>query len=617
MIQTTLPAAAGPSANATSPLAPRAYLAGVWLAGGALAFLLCFYHFSATLIGGEFIPADHDSFYHARRIIAALGQPLSLMQFDPHIHAPEGSWVTWPWAFDTLMATLGTALMAVTGIEQPMRVLAFIAPAWVFVNAALLVAIGCRLGLGMPLLALTLLCFALSPLTRVLHRIGMLDHHFVEYSFVLAALWLGLRWFAEPGRWRAAAWCGALLGTAPAFHNGLFILQLPFLLTLFVLWGSSRTLPRMGSAAFAASLVGVTALFLLRSEPFLDGQFSFYVHSWFHLYIAASSALVAIALSLLPRRASSLALVIGGSVVLTLPILSQITQGGDFLRGAIIKYDAIVETHSVLRWIADGEFEQVNKLYSGLLWLLPAALVALVWQVPGHRDNADVFFVIVSVFGALLLALQFRLEYFGSFALYLGGCVLAQRHINARPRHTRTIIGALALIIAVAHITPLRALDEELPIGNDFQYMVLRDLFIGLGAACQETPGVVLAEHGDGHYITYHSACAVIADNFILTPQHQLKVLRSEALLAGTLDDVLARAPYVRYILVRRADNVLTATTCHPGCADNAGLREQLLGAGGLQMARLTLLSEMKVRRGDVLEPLARLFRVKHAAQSP
>ena len=52
---------------------PRRYQVGLWLVSGSLAFLFCMYHLSATLAGGSFLPADHDSFYHARRIIDSLG----------------------------------------------------------------------------------------------------------------------------------------------------------------------------------------------------------------------------------------------------------------------------------------------------------------------------------------------------------------------------------------------------------------------------------------------------------------------------------------------------------------------------------------------------------------
>jgi len=162
---------------------PLRYTVVLWLTASTLAFLLCLYGFAGTLAQGVFLPADQDSFYHARRILDAIPDPLMMYQFDPRIHAPEGSWITWPWAYDMMMAFIGRGLMALTGAKDPMSVLAFVAPAWVFVNAAILLGVARRLGLSLPLQAIALLCYALSSLTRTLHRVGMLDHHYVEQWF--------------------------------------------------------------------------------------------------------------------------------------------------------------------------------------------------------------------------------------------------------------------------------------------------------------------------------------------------------------------------------------------------------------------------------------------------
>src|SRR5262245_50613091 len=91
---------------------PRRYSVGLWLTAGSFAFLFCLYHLSGTLSGGVFLPAGQDSFYHARRIVDSLADPLRMYQFDAHIHAPEGSWITWPWAYDMLMTLAARALMA-------------------------------------------------------------------------------------------------------------------------------------------------------------------------------------------------------------------------------------------------------------------------------------------------------------------------------------------------------------------------------------------------------------------------------------------------------------------------------------------------------------------------
>lgn len=127
------------------------------------------------------------------------------------IHAPEGSWVTWPWAYDAAMAMLATLAMQLHA-SDPMTALAWVAPCWGLVNTALVIGITRRLRFPLLFQVVALACFATSPLTQLLHRVGMLDHHFVEYSFVLAILYLGLGWAQHPCRVRWATALGLALG---------------------------------------------------------------------------------------------------------------------------------------------------------------------------------------------------------------------------------------------------------------------------------------------------------------------------------------------------------------------------------------------------------------------
>lgn len=154
----------------------------LWVFFSAIVLLVGCYQLSASLVDGRFIPSDHDSFYHARRILDAIGAPLTVVQFDPMIHAPEGSWVTWPWAYDAAMAMLATLAMQLHA-SDPMTALAWVAPCWGLVNTALVIGITRRLRFPLLFQVVALACFATSPLTQLLHRVGMLDHHFVEYSF--------------------------------------------------------------------------------------------------------------------------------------------------------------------------------------------------------------------------------------------------------------------------------------------------------------------------------------------------------------------------------------------------------------------------------------------------
>jgi hypothetical protein len=586
------------------------YSVGLWLAGGGLAFLFCLYHFSATLVDGAFLPAEHDSFYHARRILDALGDPLRIAQFDARIHAPEGSWITWPWAYDMAMAILARGLMALTG-AGPMTVLAFVAPAWVFVNAALFLGVASRLRLSAPMQALAMLFFAVTPLTQVLHRVGMLDHHYIEYTFVLATLYLGLGWFGDLARVRSAAALAALLGAAPAFQAGLFILQLPVLATFAWLWLLKRPLDRRATLAFALVLVATTLLFLLPSEPFRRGGLSFYLHSLFHLYAASCTALVCVLASRVrftPAAVAGLAVLLAA---MALPVLTQIAIGLDFLFTNVPYYERIGELGSILRDLREGNGWRDTVTYTAMLWLLPLAVAALCLRLRRDSSDASLYFLVQVLFGSFLLLQTFRLHYFGSFALILPLCRLID---DARARYpaffaSRPRAAAAGALVLLPLLPGLQGLKVAYPPGSDEIYAQTRSVYPVLYSACRSAPGVVLADHQLGHYIRYHSDCAVIADNFLTTPQHIRKIALSEHLLAGSAAMVRREAPYVRYILVRRGDDVAdTKRGCRLDCPENDGLRRELLAGNG--PPGLRLLWDLRLQNGAQVEPYARLFEI-------
>src|SRR5690606_25693382 len=148
----------------------------------------------------------------------------------------EGAWIPWPWGYDYLVAKLTQIAHWLVPSLDPMAFIAYVPVAWIPVNAALFMAAARASGLSADMRALAMFCFAFSPLTQLLHAIGMIDHHYVELTFVLINAWLGLRWFRQPDDGRRALALAVALGSATAFHNGLFVLQLFPLLTVFVLW---------------------------------------------------------------------------------------------------------------------------------------------------------------------------------------------------------------------------------------------------------------------------------------------------------------------------------------------------------------------------------------------
>ena len=192
-------------------------------------------------------PTGNDSFYHARRILDAAVGNRGVFQFDDLLHVPDGAWVSWPWGYDYLLAKATQAALWLHPGLDPMAFLSYVPVAWIAVNAALFLAACRAIGLSVEFRLLAMLCFALSPLTQLLHAVGMIDHHYVEHTFVLLAVWLGIRWFQRPADRRRALGLGVALGVAPAFHNGLFILQLLPLFAVFAAWLRGAAPSRAGA----------------------------------------------------------------------------------------------------------------------------------------------------------------------------------------------------------------------------------------------------------------------------------------------------------------------------------------------------------------------------------
>ena len=237
-------------------------LIALWLIASAVAMFMAMSYETAALVDGTYIPAGNDSFYHARRIIdAAIGER-GFYQFDDMIHVPDGSWLNWPWGYDYVLATaLSLTLLVAPGME-PMAFLAHVPVAWLVVNTGLLALICRKAGLSLAFTAVVLLGFSLLPLTQSLHGTGVIDHHFIELTFVLGTVLAGLGFFSHQAAGKDAILLGVVLGLAPAFHNGLFILQIPVLVVVALSWLGNRlpdaSLVKLLAAALgAASLVAV------------------------------------------------------------------------------------------------------------------------------------------------------------------------------------------------------------------------------------------------------------------------------------------------------------------------------------------------------------------------
>src|SRR5688572_1259000 len=159
---------------------------GLIFVGGALiAVFFALLVRDSTIIDGVYLPRGNDSFYHARRILDAAIGSRGFYQFDDRLHVPDGAWIPWPWAYDWLMAKATQLALRIDPTLDPVAFISYVPVAWIFVNAALFLAMARAIGLSRQMQLLAMLCFALSPLTQLLHSIGMVDHHYIELTFVL------------------------------------------------------------------------------------------------------------------------------------------------------------------------------------------------------------------------------------------------------------------------------------------------------------------------------------------------------------------------------------------------------------------------------------------------
>lgn len=598
--------------------AERLKFVGWWLLIGLLAAGVCSIKWAQAHLGDEILPFGNDSFYHARRILDTVANPAAFYQFDPKIHAPEGSLLTWPWMYDYGMAWLVRAAMAVGIPGSPLAIAIWIPVAAVFASVGLMMLIARRLGLSTVFIVLAGLAVAFSPLTQLLHTVGQIDHHYAEYIFVLATIACGLKWLQQPQDRRAAIVLGVVLGLAPGINNGLFILQLPILLTLALFWLQHQRMPLRATLYFGAALLGSTLAILIPSLPFRLGLFEFYTLSWFHLYIAAATAIAAAALAYLPKSNRNLGILALVAIVLLLPLGHQIVGGSMFLTGKIARLDTIVEMVSPLALMGTqaGRVD-LTITFSMLLWFTPLTVIYCAWMAWRERTSARLLFWLCCILGLALLATQLRLHYFGSFALYLPWLIAAQGLVSRWPAQHKAIALLATLSLVLAYWMPGR---HQLLIGYqpsaDVGFRALRKMMPTLQKACAAEPGIVLADNEAGHYIRYYTDCSVIANNFLMTAQHAAKIREIDHLTSLHATQLADAAPYVRYVLVRPASVVREGETMRymSYSQQAAPLIEDLLLKPIEQVpAGYTLLDQLDMRSNQdvTVVPFIRLYRVE------
>jgi len=230
----------------------------------------------------------------------------------------------------------------------------------------------------------------------------------------------------------------------------------------------------------------------------------------------------------------------GISAVLLAGILTQLELATGFLGGTFQRLHRIAEMRSPFA-IAMHDPIGLTKFYSFLIWLFPLTLILCLVQCWHERCSPLLLFWVTSACGLGLLSTQWRMHYFGSFALYLPWLALLQEFAGKRPERERPVVLATALALLLAYAPQLRyELLDGPPRAGDPSYAIIAPLLATLRNACAEDPGIVLADGNAGHYIRYSTKCSVIANNFLLTPQHFAKADQVDRLYSLSAADLLA-----------------------------------------------------------------------------
>lgn len=437
-----------------------------------------------------------------------------------------------------------------------------------------------------------------SPMVWGQHAVGAVDHHFMELTWVLGVLALGLAWAKDLNSAPKALLLGAALGLALFFHHGLFVLQLPLDAWLLLLWLRGGG-PQRSVAWLALGLLAGTLLACLPSPQFQAGLFSAYFLSWFHLYAAGASALMLLLMARLgPSPRALLLLGLAGAGLLLL-MLGQIRSGLAFVTGQTLLLDQVDETVGLLQKVQNGEGLRMLKAFT---LLMPLALPFTLWLAWTQRTQpAGLWLAVFALFGLAMFFVQVRFHYMALPAFVFPAMSAAQAWVRGVPSagERRYRVGAAAVMAGLAYLPSLGAL-PHLATGGSRHYATGHPLFMALQAECAKDPGVVLTDYEYGHFIRYHTACGVIGNSMMLTPLQQRKIEQGRALLNASLGQVLAEGNWIRYLLVRRS----------PQQGDGM-LQSRLLRGDARPPAGLELLGETRMHdRLGRLRPYARLYRI-------
>lgn len=289
------PAPAEPKPSSPAPAEPKAFSAPTrpWLRRAALVVIaaLALYLRSPQAAGvfahGRVFILGDDSYFHMRRVLAAVRNYPWVPVFDAWSNHPEGALIDWPIGFDLVLASLCKVAELLGGDRYALEAVAVLFnPALGVLVTLFVYAVARRVTSELGALLAAVLA-AVLPVLAGYSNLGRVDHHAAEPLLILVPLHLFLAALDAPSRSRRlSAWAGVALALAIAIWPGSIAVgatAFTALVTLVVFDGTTspraERLSAMGTTAFGAAAPTGVAVALIHPWA-LRGDFSYYAPSW-------------------------------------------------------------------------------------------------------------------------------------------------------------------------------------------------------------------------------------------------------------------------------------------------------------------------------------------------
>lgn len=397
-----------------------------------LAFAVRLSNLGGVVTSFGVFPISTDSFYHLRRIHAAVADGLRVPDFDHYVNFPDGANVYWSFGFDWLYAAAARASYVLTqGAGDPddgwtTAVACWLTPLLGAATPCLTYAVAARLA-GVWAGAAAGFITAWMPAVWVMCAVGYVDHHVFESLCVALHLWAVVRERPSP-------WHGSVAGLTLCVGL-LCATVLPLLVVLHALvtvgWCVLYRRRAEERRAHLRAALWTWFVLLATLAPFAatniaepHGVNPSLTTAWAAAFAAAGATLgVALRRSGTSRRHLGWGLswlLLGVAVGPRLDIAAawRFVQYGVAHIGAADPWLAtIFESQPLL----SQSFSDVTNNYTGFLWLLPMAW-ALVWARARRGESPVWTLLLISVptTGLALLQLKFSGLFAPPFAVVIG-----------------------------------------------------------------------------------------------------------------------------------------------------------------------------------------------------